>query len=304
MSKFFARLFFRGKRLALFCFFCIHASHVAASESPAPVVLTHTSAESAADTRQLYNIAALRLALEKTRAEYGDYRLQPAPRMNTARALEEARRGTYPNFMVMTSFQNHLLDAGLDYARFPVDLGITGFRICFVSPTAKTAASQAKTLDEIRHFSVGQGVGWADVAILRHNQFKVVTVPVYEDLFLRVAANNFDLFCRGINELEAEYDKRRTAIPGLDYDRSFVLSYPLPRFFFSGKGNGKALERVGKGLQMAYKDGSLRKLWREHYQHAINFSKLKQRKIFQLETPNIDRIDFDYRKYFFDPRRD
>lgn len=271
--------------------------------SDLPMMVTYVAGESAADTRHAYNKAALRLALEKTRPEYGDYRMVPAPNMNTARALEEALRGTFPNLFVMTTFQNQLLDSGLDYARFPVDMGITGYRICFVSPSVREAVAGSKTLEELRRFRIGQGVGWADVAILRHNRFNVVVVPRYEDLFLQVTNGNFDLFCRGINELEAEYSKRR-ATPGLDYDRRIAFHYPLPRFFFTAKCNRLALERVSKGLHMAYKDGSLSKLWREHYQHAVSFSKLKQRHVFLLETPNIDRIDFDYRRYFFDPHRD
>lgn len=263
-------------------------------------VFTYIGAESAADVRENYNVAVLKLALEKTRAEYGNYRLVAAPNMNTARALEEARRDTYANLMVLTTFQNELLDSGLDYTRFPVDMGVTGYRICFVSPAAKQAVSQAKTLDEIRRFSIGQGVGWGDVDILRHNQFKVVVVPYYEELFRSVAMSRFDLFCRGINELEAELSARSKLV-GLDYDRTLALSYLLPRFFFSCQKNQAALERLTKGLRLAHNDGSLRKVWRTHYQRAVNFADLKHRKIFRLETPNIDRIDFDYKKYHFDP---
>lgn len=269
----------------------------------ASTLYTYVEAESPADSRQAYNLAALRLALEKTLPEYGTYQLRAAPRMNTARALEEARRGSYPNLLVMTSFQNALLDSGLDYARFPVDLGVTGYRICFVSPAARREVAGIRTLDVLRRFRVVQGVGWADVAILRHNGFRVETLAQYEDLFLAVADNRADLFCRGVNELDAEFRARPKMI-GLDYDRTMALVYPLPRFFFSNRQNGRALERIGKGLRQAYRDGSLQKLWRAHYQHAVRFARLQQRHLFHLETPGIDRIDFDFRKYFFDPARD
>ena len=269
----------------------------------AAALYTYVEAESSADSRQLYNLAALKLALEKTRPEYGDYSLRAAPRMNTARALEEARRGNYPNLVVMTSFQNALLDSGLDYARFPVDLGVTGYRICFVSPAARGRVAATQTLDVLRHFRMVQGVGWADVAILRHNGFRVETLAHYEDLFLAVADNRADLFCRGINELEAEF-RARPQVKGLDYDRTMALVYPLPRFFFSSRQNTRALERIGKGLRLAYHDGSLQKLWRTHYQHSVRFARLRHRHLFHLVTPGIDRIDFDYRKYFFDPAHD
>lgn len=273
-----------------------------AAEVPKPLLVTYQAAESPADQRQEYTVDLLRLALEKTRAEHGDYRLVPGPRMNIARALEEARLGTYENYVFFVTFQKQRLELGLDYVRFPVDLGISGYRICFVSPAAREAVAQAKSLDELRQFSIVQGVGWVDVNVLRHNGLKVVTGASYEGMFGMVASNQVDLFCRGINELEAEY-RRHRHLPGLDYDRSFALVYALPRFAFTARTNRALLARLQQGMQIAYRDGSLIKLWREHYQSAVQFANLKGRRIFQLETPDLEQIDFNYQRYQFNPLR-
>ena len=220
--------------------------------------------------------------------------------MNTARALEDIKNSVFHNQLIVTTFQNKLLDEGLDYARFPVDYGVTGYRICFVSPQARVDVAAANSLDTLRHFTIGQGIGWADVTILRHNLFRVVEVGQYESAFRMVAAGRIDLFCRGINELQTEL-KAHANVEGLDYDRTFALAYPLPRFFIFNRQNSKPLERIGKGLLLAHQDGSLRKLWLEQYGEALRFANLKQRRIFQLQTADIDRIDFDYRMYYFDP---
>lgn len=265
-------------------------------------VVTLTAPESSNDPRTAYNVQLVQLALEKTRARSGDFEIRISPPMNTARAIEEARVGSLPNLIVMTTFENRLLDDGLDYARFPVDFGATGYRICFVSPDARDAVSRATSLDALRKFTVGQGRGWADVGILRHNGFKVDEVGGYEALFGMVASSRFDLFCRGINELEPEL-KAHAHIRNLDYDRSFALAYVLPRFFFSSKKNAYILRRISEGLQAAWLDGSARKLWLAQYRDALNFAQLGTRRIFALETPGIDRIDFDYRKYYFDPTK-
>lgn len=267
-----------------------------------PLVVTLTTYQTVKDPLKSYNGLVLALALEKTRAEYGDYTLNSTPEMNSARAQVEIKANRFPNQIVMTSFQNKVLDEGIDYARFPVEYGVTGYRICFVSPQAKAAIAKVKTVDELRKFTIGQGVGWADTEILRFNGFRVEEVSMKESLFRMVAANRVDLFCRGINELEGEL-KERPEINGLDYDRTFAIAYPLPRFFMASKQNAPLLERIGKGLQIAHKDGSLRKLWLDQYGSALRFANLKQRKIFQLNTPHIDRIDFDYQKLYFDPRK-
>jgi hypothetical protein len=268
-----------------------------------PLSITMSTTLAGKDPRQAYSGLALTLALEKTREEYGDYKILIFPvTMNTARAIEEAKKNTIPNFILLTTFQNKMLDDGLEYTRFPVDLGVTGFRICFVSPNAKIPVSKIKTLDELRQFTIGQGAGWADIDILRYNRFTVTEISSFESLFNMTAANRIDLVCRGINELETEL-KNHADMKDLDYDRSIAISYPLPRFYFSNNKNTKVLKRITKGLLISYRDGSLQKVWLEQYQSALTFARLKQRRIFYLKTPNIDRIDFDYQKYFFDPLR-
>lgn len=295
-SAYYSHLFGRLLQAALGWLLC---STVAAAE----LQVTLTSPQTGLDPRTSYNGLVLALALDKTRAEYGDYRLEITPFMNTARAIQETRKGRFPNQILMTSFQNRLLAEGLDYARFPVDYGVTGYRICFVSPQASAAVGKAGNLGELRKFTIGQGTGWADSEILRFNGFTVYEAGQQESLFLMVAAGRFDLFCRGINELEPELNRYKQDIGALEYDRSMALSYPLPRFFFASKHNRALLERITRGLQIAHQDGSLRKLWLAQFGSALRFANLKQRRIFELKTPNIDLIDFDYRKYYFDPTR-
>lgn len=268
----------------------------------AELVVTLTSPQTGRDPRQSYNGLVLALALEKTRAVDGDYRIDVTPVMNSARALLEIKNNHYPNQILMTSFQNKLLGEGLDYARFPVEFGVTGYRICFVSAQSREKVAQSKTLDDLRRFTIGQGIGWADSEILRFNGFNVHEAGQQDSLFLMVAAGRFDLFCRGINELEPELQRNKD-IAKLDYDRSMAISYPLPRFFFANKQNRALLDRITRGMQLANQDGSLRKLWLDQYSEALRFANLKQRKIFYLKTPHIDQIDFDYQQYYFDPRK-
>ncbi len=269
----------------------------------APLTVTINATQNNIDNRSTYNGQALQLALEKTRAEFGDYRLVDTKLpMNTARALAEAEANTIPNLVVLTTFQNWQLEKGLDYARFPNEYGITGYRICFVSPKAKAAVARASSLEELREFTIGQGKGWADTTILRSNGFKVVEIGVGQSLYRMVAASRIDLFCRGVNELEPEL-KSHSDIANLDYDRTFALVYDLPRFYVANKRNTALLQRIAKGLARADQDGSLYQLWEEQYGSALRFANLKQRKLYRLATPNIDGIDFDYKKYYFDPSK-
>ncbi|WP_018610313.1 hypothetical protein [Uliginosibacterium gangwonense] len=264
------------------------------------LIVTLTAPESQSDPRQAYNFKLIKLALDAT-ATGDDYEIRVSPPMNTARALVETSKNSLPNLLVMTTFTNDFLDKGIDYVHVPIDFGVTGYRICFVSPLARKAFSQVNTLDDLKAFNIGQGVGWADVTILRYNGLKVTEVASYESLFNMVAASRIDLFCRGINELEPEF-KKHQKIRNLDYDTHIAVAYALPRFFFSNKSNSEALRRIEAGMQIAYKNGTMKKLWLDEFREALVFANLSKRKILYLSTPNIDRIDFDYKQYYLNPK--
>ncbi len=263
-------------------------------------VFTYRQAESKLDQRYVYDHAVLQLALEKTRAKYGAFSLVPSPPMNFLRAMHSLTANAYPNFFVKQSYEEQYVSSmKLTFVRFPVDLGIVGYRICFTNDETKQRLQSVNSLPDLQAFSMGQGYGWADVEILRSNGFNVTQAP-YESLFQMVAIGRFNLFCRGVNEFLEEWNRHKD-IKGLTYDESIAIAYPLPRFFFTHPSNSKAAERIEEGILMAYKDGSLYELWHANYKESIDFAQLKKRKIFWLENPNLAQIDFNYRQYFCDP---
>lgn len=264
-------------------------------------VVWHRSPLDFGNNRYVYDIELLRLALEKTRPAYGDYQLLGLPATNYARLLHSLIQNTHPNLILEISYDKKLVESqGLTFINFPIDLGIIGYRVCFVNPAIKEKIKQVQTLDELRKYSIGQGVGWADIAILRHNGFNVVEVSSYVSLFKMVAGGRFDLFCRGANELMEEFEQYKE-IGKLTYDESFALVYRMPRFFYLNGNNPLLKKRIEEGLHIAYNDGSLLELWRKENQLSIDFAKMRGRKIFYLENPMIRGLSEDYARYFVDP---
>lgn len=264
-----------------------------------PPVFHYRGPESLEDKRHEYNLSLLRLALDKTRARYGDYRLQAIPPMNIARSIQALRKNEYANLLIELSYEdNLLLDGRLDFVPFPIDLGVVGYRICFVAPDLAPPLKPPVTLDQLRRYQIGQGLGWADSKILRHNGFTVVEVGQYESLFKMVAAGRFDLFCRGINELFIER-QAHADLPGLTVETGFALHYPLPRFFFLHQGNPATRQRILEGLQAAYADGSLQALWQQEYGDSIKAARLQSRQIFELSNPLLQGLPPTYQTYWF-----
>jgi hypothetical protein len=269
----------------------------------AELLLTLRAPESHGDRRQAYDNALLRLALDKTRASHGGYRLTLSPPMNKQRALLSAQQRAYPNFLIVSGPDEGRAAAGLVPVPFPLYLGATGYRVCFVAPAVRAAVAASPDLQALRRFSHVQGVGWADGNILRANGFQVQEAASYEAMFRMVALNRVDLFCRSVLEVRNEV-LAHADLKGLQLDASFALVYDLPQFFYTHRDNGALVERLSLGLQKAYADGSMLALFREHLLPSLHFVDLGGRRLFRLETPPIQGLDFDYRSYGLDLRRE
>ena len=249
-----------------------------------------------------YYTELVRLALEKTRADFGDYQLQTVANETTElRTRADLIQNKYPNYIVELAYEDSLTQSGeLTFINIPIDGGIVGYRVCFVNPGIKAQLNASTSLNDLRQYTIGQGIGWADTSILRANGFKVVEVGDFNNIAKMVAAGRVDLYCRGANQLQVETEEFKS-IEHLTYDETFVLAYPLPRFFYFNRQSQEAKQRIEAGLQRAYKDGSMRALWQQHYAAKVSFANLGKRKIWRLENPLIQNLAPGFERYFIDP---
>ncbi|WP_421254624.1 hypothetical protein [Aeromonas sp. 600948] len=266
---------------------------------------TLLSPENSQDMRMRYYREVMQLALEKTRPEYGDYELLDSLPMNKARMrIEVQEQGKNALFIVDSwPYQGEAVADQVASIPFPIDMGILGYRVCFVGSDRAAELARVNTLDQLRHFTQGVGTGWQDAVILRNGGLTVHEVDNYESLFRMVARGRIDLFCRGVSELRSEQLTHKE-MTDLLVDDALLIYYPLPRVFYTHPNNREALQRVERGLQLAWQDGSLQALWRKSFGPAIAFAKLSQRRLLRLDNPFLDGISFDYRHYFYNPQTD
>jgi len=269
----------------------------------APPLFTYRAAESPQDVRNQYDLALLRLALDKTREQYGDYRLQASPPMNTIRAEQELEQGSFPNFIIKQSYNPEYERRGMRRGQYEVDLGVVGYRVCYTRASLLPALAKHHSLADWQGDLYGQGSGWMDVPILQHNGFRVLAVAQYRNLFPMVARGRFDLFCRGINEIRDEWPEA-SAQPGLVLEPGMMLYYDLPRFFYAHPRDAEGLARVDAGLQQAAADGSLMALWRHYYLPSVRFVKPQQRQLFRLDNPMLAGMVWAPDQLLFDPLRE
>ncbi|MCZ4280720.1 hypothetical protein O4H49_08015 [Kiloniella laminariae] len=290
----FGRMIFGGLFFAIILFPCF------AAQAVEPTVFTSRGPETALDRRYEYQHQLLELALEKTIAEFGPYRLERSKiGANTKRAMIEVEKGSYQNFFVANAVTVERMQE-MVAVPFPIDLGILGYRVFFASEQTCERLRQVTTLEQLKKFTMVQGIGWGDTKILKQAGFRVTEASDYHGMFQMVANNRADLFPRGINEFLREWEVNRE-VENLSYDTQLILYYPFPKFFYTAKGNEAQAQRIMTGLIAAYDDGSLLKLWQSEYQASIDRINLSSRRILSVENPELDRIDPAYKKYFYLP---
>jgi ABC-type amino acid transport substrate-binding protein len=285
------------RSLAMSVLFIMLTSTVAAGQTK----VVYPAFESSTDSRYNDLVEILKTALEKTVAEYGPYTLQPSKSgMNEARSLAELLN---PAGMVNVAWCGTSVQKEKAYRalRIPLRKGILGYRVALIAKNRQADIDKIRNLGDLKKASVGQGIGWGDVAIYEANGIKVHTAG-YESLFKMVAANRIDLFPRGINEVFPEYVARHDAIPNLAIEKNLLIYYPWPYYFFFNKSNKALAKRVETGIRKMMKDGSFDALFMKYNRASILKAKLKNRRIIRIMNPSLPKdTPLDDASLWFDP---
>lgn len=253
-----------------------------AAAGPAELRVTLRSPDGPDDLRNAYILEAVRLALEKTRASHGGFRLHLSPPMNKRRALLAARADQVPNLLLTASPTSDV--QGLAPVPFPIHLGVNGYRVGLVNEAVRPLMKRVERLEDLRGLRLVQGTGWPDVAVLRANGLQVQEVGSYEALFRMVALGRADMFCRGLLEIGDEWAARE-GMAGLALDDQLLLSYDLPQYLYTNEGNGHLVSRLLQGLTQAHADGSLQILLRKRLQLSLARVGQGPRRLIALQAP-------------------
>lgn len=247
-----------------------------------------------------YELEVFELALKKTVTMYGDYQLNVLPRLGVnQRAIVDIKKQRYENYFVMYSASNTLI-TGMKAVSFPIDLGINSYRVAFVSKETKKQLEDIDDLSQLTNLTVVQKIGWLDTPILKEAGFTIFEASHFLGMFKMVSNNHINLLFRGTGKVIKDL-KHNEGIKNLYLDEKFAIYYPLPKFFFTNHDNKLAAKRVYTGLLMAYRDGSLQKIWHKYFSDSLARVRLSSRKIFKLENPFISKLDKSYEQFIYKP---
>lgn len=270
-----------------------------ANTSPTSDLVRYNLSYGYIDAKQTYFVDLLRLAMEKSQQQYGDFKLQAvAIDMPQRRTIKFVQESELDIVWTMTSIER---EQQLKPIYFPLLKGLLGYRIAVIRSEDIEKFKNIKSLEELQRTPVGQGLDWPDSDILQQQGFTLVRGAEHH-LLTMLHKKRFDYYLRGIHEPWSELVDE----PNLSVDSSFVVIYPAPIYFFVRRDNDLLAERIEYGLRAALADGSLDNLF---YSHAITHGVLERvnlptRQEFRIDNPFLSESSknlLSERQLWFDP---
>lgn len=240
--------------------------------------------ESNNDLRQGYYLKMLVLSLEKTKAKYGDYKIE-----NVVSGLQFRTANLLANGSslvdVMWTMTNIDREKIMLPVRIPLLKGLMGYRILIINKKDTEKFLAINRVEELKKMRALQGHDWPDTDILLANGFQVEKSTYYDGMFKMINGGRVDYFPRAINEPFDEIKKREKL--NLTIEKKIRLYYFAPIYFFVNVNKPQLRDRIEKGLEIAIVDGSFDKIFYSEKSikniiENINNDKIK---LFKLENP-------------------
>ncbi|MBO6826246.1 MAG: hypothetical protein JJ879_08595 [Sneathiella sp.] len=235
-----------------------------------------------------YEISVVRLALEQAE---GDHELIviPLPNVTQERILKLLEYGHQVNVF----FTGYSLERENTFLQVDVPLtrGLLGHRV-FVRKAQSPPLSNIQTINQLRQYIIGSGLGWPDTDIFEAAGFEVAKAT-YANLWPMLDKGRYDLFNRGINEASTEIKQQREKGYQFTVDENVLVAYPFDYFLYLNKKSTRLHQILTEGLQKAHANGTFKKNFFSHpvIRTALKQFPINQMQLFQLDNPYVsDRI--------------
>jgi len=245
-------------------------------------------------SRSDYPEQVLRLALDKTVSDYGEYKITKKVSVTRKRALYTLIEGRLINVHsapAKQSWENKTIPIYI-----PIRKGLLGYRLLLINNQNQKKIDNIKNIEDLKKLKCGTGSQWSTTKALSMLDFNLIKGKSYEGLFGMLEKGRFDYFPRGVNEVFGELKKFSKSNPNIKLEEKLAIYLPLPTYLFVSPKYPELAKRIEKGLRMAIKDGSFNKLFIKFQGRNIKKANLSNRKIFRLENPALKKQDFFYDK--------
>lgn len=245
-----------------------------------------------------YFVDLLHLALSKTTHSY-----TATPHPISENEIQQSRsisliQNSYFDIHWLTT--NSKRERELLPIRIPLYKGLIGWRIMLIHSDNQQVFSNIDDIEQLKRLIGGQGRDWPDTEILTSNGFRLNNAVHTDSLIQMVGKKRIDYFPRSILEIWPEISANTN--PNIVIENSLLVQYPLAVYFFLSNERKGAHKVIEQGLELAIADGSFDKLFYQYYSELIDRSKLKQRKRFSINNPQLTpETPLHKQEYWFQP---
>ncbi len=234
--------------------------------------------------REKYQLDVLKLVLDNTQKQFGDYKIQTKESgLTIARRVKIAEQS--PEILLWISPLNEI-NTNVEVIKYPIFNGLLGLRSIVVDKDNLHDLNQISNTQQLREYTVGQGPGWAEVKIYRHNGFNLVEARLSQ-LFNMLAKKRFDILPLGKLEISQQSLNQQEGAEQLIIAPKHMIYYPHPVLFHLNQKHELAIQRLTQGLKQVSEDGSLEALFTKHFSHVIAELKQRDMKVFALENNTL-----------------
>lgn len=231
-----------------------------------------------------YMNGLLKLALSYSNKEY-IYSTTPEV-YSRPRVMESVKSG---NISVMWGGTSEEMERDFIPIRIDAYRGLMNHRLFFIREGDQARFDQINTLEDLKKVKFGQGRSWQDASILESAGLQVVKATKKPSLYHMLDGGRFDAFPRGANEVWTELD----AFPNLKLtvEKTLVLIYPLPTYFFVTPKDPVLAKDIEFGLESAIKDGAFDRYFYNspEVKEALGKADLKNRKAIRIANPYLPK---------------
>ncbi|MDU0352983.1 hypothetical protein RS130_02705 [Paraglaciecola aquimarina] len=212
--------------------------------------------------RSDYELNVLILVLEETKEAYGDYTISLRESGYSITRLNKIAHEHQD--VILWASPYHPLNNKIAVIKQPIFNGVFGLRKIIMRKELIAKIHELKTLDSLKHYTIGQGPGWSDVEVYKDAGFTVVEASLSK-LFKMASAQRFDLLPLGFIEIDEQLLKQKQGAEGLSIAPNHMFYYPHPVLFHLSQKHSSVVTRLNLGMQQILANGKLTTLFNQHF---------------------------------------
>ena len=244
--------------------------------------------------RDDYQVAILKLALEKTRSTHGDYKIErKLETLSRSRAHRAIAQGEFLNIhasplrpLLTEQDRREQMEESIP-VKIPLMKSLLGYRSLIIRRRDYEQFSEITDAAKLKSLVAGQGRGWTDISIYEHNKYQVRGDAEYFTLFSMLLAGRFDYIPLSVIEVNGALSRFEQYSDSLMVLPDLMLYYPLPTLFHVSARHPALADRLEHGLTQARQDGSLDRLFEQHFSEQVQQMKSARLRVFVLENPGV-----------------